>query len=84
MELLGCGAFMVATQHIECDDINELYAPGSDFVEYHLVDEMVDGIQYYLEHDDERQAMADAAYLKREDNLWTTRLRRFLDDWGTW
>jgi len=84
MELLGCGAFMVATQHIECDAINELYAPGSDFVEYHLVDEMVDGIQYYLEHDDERQAIADAAYLKRQDNLWITRLTKFLEDWGTW
>ena len=84
MELLGCGAFMVATQHIECDDINELYVPGNDFVEYHLVDEMVDGIQYYLEHDDERQAIADAAYLKRQDNLWTTRLKKFLEDWGTW
>ena len=83
-ELLGCGAFMVATQHGETNDIHELYTPGKEFEEYHLVNEMVDGIKYYLEHDDERQAIADAAYLKRQENLWTTRLTKFLEDWGTW
>ena len=83
-ELMGCGAFMVATQHTECDDLHELYVPGEEFTEYHILDKMVEGIKYYLEHDAERQAMADAAYLKRQDNLWTTRFKRFLEDWGTW
>lgn len=84
MELFGCGAFMLASQHAECDDLHELYTPDKEFAEYHFVDEMVEGIQYYLEHENERQAIADAAYLKREDNLWTTRLKQFLETWGTW
>ena len=83
-ELMGCGAFMLASQHAECDDFHELYTPDKEFAEYHFVDEMVEGIKYYLEHDEERHAITNAAYLKRGDNLWTTRLKKFLEDWGTW
>lgn len=82
-ELLGCGAFMVASRHVETDDLHELYTPGKEFVEYQFVHEMVDGIKYYLEHDDERQAIADAALAKREDNLWTSRFKKFLSGWET-
>ncbi len=84
LELMGCGAFMLASQHVECDDLHELYIPGKEFVEYHLVNGMVEGIRYWLEHDDERQVIADAAHLKRQDNLWSARLKKFLEDWGTW
>jgi spore maturation protein CgeB len=77
-ELLGAGTFMLATQHVETDDFHELYTPGNEFVEYHYVNEMIEAIKYYLDHDEERQAIADAAYLKRQDNLWITRLKGFL------
>lgn len=84
LELLGCGSFMLATRHDETDDFHHLYTPGEEFVECRLVNELVDSIRYYLEHEDQRQAIADKAYLKRKANLWTTRLRTFLGDWGTW
>ena len=74
---------MAATQHTESDDFHMIAEPNKEFVEYHFVHELVDGIKYYLEHDNERQAIADAFYKKREENLWTTRLRKFLEDWGT-
>jgi hypothetical protein len=83
-ELLGCGAFMLATQHTETDDLHELYSPVSEFAEYHFVDEMVEGIKYWLENDVSRNAVAYNAYQKRGDHLWTTRLKKFLGDWGTW
>lgn len=83
-ELLGCGAFMLASQHVETNDLHQLYTPGKEFVEYHFVHEMVEGIKHYLAHDTERQAIADAALLKRDQNLWTTRFKTFLKDWGTW
>lgn len=83
-ELVGAGAFMVATQHAETDEFNELFTPGEEFAEYHFVNEMVDGIRYYLEHDDEREKMANAAYQKREQNLWTTRFKQFLTEWEDW
>jgi hypothetical protein len=83
-ELLGCGAFMVATQHEETDDLHELYTPDKEFAEYHYVHDMIDGIRYWLENDISRNAVALNAYHKRTANLWTTRLHKFLKDWGTW
>lgn len=83
-ELLGCGAFMVASQHVECDDLHELYSPVSEFAEYHFVDEMIEGIKAHLEDDIGRNAIAFNAYQKREANLWTTRFKKFLKEWGTW
>lgn len=83
-ELLGCGAFMLASQHTECDDLHELYSPVSEFAEYHFVHEMIEGIKFYLEDDIARNAMAFNAYQKRQDNLWSTRLKKFLTDWATW
>ena len=83
-ELLGCGAFMLATQHIECDDFHGLYTPDKEFAEYHFVDEVIEGIKYWLANDISRHAVAMNAYHKRQDNLWQTRLRGFLADWGTW
>jgi len=82
-ELMGCGAFMIATQHKETDDFHTMYEPGKEFAEYHFVNDLVDGIKYYIEHDDERQAMADLAFQKREEHLWTTRLKKFLNDFDT-
>lgn len=82
-ELLGCGAFMLATKHGECKDLYDLYTPDKEFGECDMVD-MVDKIKYWLENDISRNAAAMNAYHKREDNLWTTRLKKFLEDWGTW
>ncbi len=70
---------MLASQHKECDDLHELYTPDKEFAEYHLVDEMVDGIKYWLDNDISRHAVAMNAYHKREANLWTTRLKQFLE-----
>jgi hypothetical protein len=82
-ELLGCGAFMVTTQHTETDDLHKIYTPNKEFVEYHFVHDMIDGIKYYLDHPHERQEIANAAYHKREKNLWTTRMKNFIEDWRT-
>lgn len=82
-ELMGCGAFMMATKHSETEDFNELYTPGDEFAETNMAD-MVDMIQHYLGDDVIRTQMTERAYLKRDEHLWTTRLKKFLGDWGTW
>tara|TARA_R110002094_G_scaffold114300_7_gene110181 strand:+ start:3873 stop:4874 length:1002 start_codon:yes stop_codon:yes gene_type:complete len=82
-ELMGCGAFMMATKHFETQDFNELYVPGEEFAEADMID-LADTIRHYVNDDKARQDMADRAYRKREENLWTTRLKEFLEDWGTW
>ncbi|MEE8113796.1 MAG: glycosyltransferase [Nitrososphaerales archaeon] len=83
-ELMGCGAFMMATQHAETDDFHELYLPKTEFAEHHFVHNMIASIKFYLANDEARYAMQRSAYEKREANLWTTRLKQFLEDWGTW
>jgi len=82
-ELMGCGAFMLATKHFETQDFNELYVPGKEFVESDMID-LADLVHHYVNDDAARQEMSDRAYAKREDHLWTTRLKQFLTDWGTW
>lgn len=82
-EVLGCGEFMLATKHFECDDLHELYTPGVDFDECDLVD-MPDKINYWLKNDTLREEICANAYKKRHNNLWTTRLKKFLKDWDTW
>ena len=79
-EVLGCGEFMLATKHFECDDLHELYTPDVDFVECDLAD-MPEKIEYYLKNEAEREEIARNAYKKRHNNLWTTRLKKFLGDW---
>ncbi len=83
-ELPGAGAFMIATQHNETNEFNELFVSGEEFAECHLVDDMIKSIRYYLEHDDARERMADAAYQRREEHLWTTRFKEFLAEWEEW
>jgi hypothetical protein len=78
-ELMGCGAFMAATQHVECDDMHSMAQPGVDFCEEHYVTKLVSRIKHYVDAVDEREKMADSFYQKREANLWTTRFRQFLD-----
>lgn len=84
LEILGCGAFMVASRHDETDDFHQLYFPKHEYAEYTYVHELIDGIKYWLENDTDRNAVAYNAYQKREANLWITRLRKFLEDWETW
>jgi len=79
-ELLGCGEFMLATKHFECEDLYELYTPGVDFVECDLAD-MPEQIEYWLKNDTLREEICANAYKKRHNNLWTTRLKKFLGDW---
>lgn len=85
LELMGCGAFMAATQHAETDDFHDIYTPDKEFVEAHFVHDLIDKVKYYIDHDNERQAIADAAYKKRQDNLWTTRYKQFIESefWRT-
>jgi len=81
-ELMGAGAFMLATQHAESDDFHNLYKPGVHFDEAHFVDDLIERIHHHLKLDEQRQIIANHAYRQREANLWTTRLRTFLNEWS--
>jgi hypothetical protein len=87
-ELMGAGAFMLASQHAETTEFNDLYIPSWDFSEAHYVNQMIADIMYYSDddHASSRQAMADRAYQKRDQHLWTTRFKTFLEGelWKRW
>jgi len=74
---MGCGAFMLATQHKESDEFRELY-DEFEFVECHFVKDMIEQTKLYINDDLLRTSMANRAYLKREQHLWTNRLKQFL------
>lgn len=82
-ELMGCGAFMLATQHSETDEFNELYSPAGEFAEHHFINDMMKSIPYWLENEKERENIAANAYSKRGDHLWTERFKKFIRS-GFW
>lgn len=53
----GIGAF---TLTLYKQGIEEFFEPGKEIVVFHDEDEMVEKVRYYLEHDDEREAIAKA------------------------
>lgn len=54
-DLLGAGGFVLSNYQAE---IPELFVPGEDIVLYDSVFDMLDKIDYYLAHDDERVQIA--------------------------
>jgi hypothetical protein len=78
-ELMGCGALMVATQHIETDEFHKLYQPVFEFDEFHYVSNMIEAVKLWINDDTMREIVSTNAYQKREANLWTTRFKKFLE-----
>ena len=58
-EIPACGGFMMTGG---ADDLDRYYEPGKEIAMYGTVNELVEKIRYYLAHEDERAAMARAAY----------------------
>ena len=58
-EIPACGGFMLAGH---ADDLEKFYTPGKEIAFYEDLDDLVKKIRYYLTHDNERSALARAAY----------------------
>ena len=58
---LGLGAFYLT---FPTRGIEEMFEPGKEIVTFLTPDEMIEKIRYYLEHDEERQAIAAAGRAK--------------------
>jgi hypothetical protein len=63
--------------------IEEIGVPGRDLVFAYTVDEMIAACHNLLK-DEKWGVFADAAYLRRDTNLWSARLKTFIGEWGTW
>jgi spore maturation protein CgeB len=73
-EIPGCGGFL-NTGYSE--NINEYFNVDKEIICYRDVDDLIDKIRYYLDHDDEREEIAKAGYFRVLDEH--TYEKRFLD-----
>lgn len=60
-DILACGGFLLTNYQPELDDF---LTPGVHLETYRSVDELVEKATYYLEHDEEREAIALNGYRK--------------------
>ncbi len=58
-EIPGCGGFLL-TEYVE--GLEDYYVIGKEIAVFHHVDELVDLVRYYLDHDEERKQIARAGY----------------------
>jgi len=56
-EATGVGTLLITDWK---KNLNEMFEPGKEVVAYRTPDECLEMIQYYLEHEDQRQAIASA------------------------
>lgn len=72
-EILGAGGFLLSSY---AGDLADMFVPGEEFVYYESVDDMLAKCAYYLEHEDERAAIAAAGLAKiRESHTYLHRVK---------
>jgi spore maturation protein CgeB len=65
MDIMGAGGFLLTNYQ---QDFSLHFVEGEDYVCYDSLSDMMDKIQYYLEHDRERQEIAGNGYKKVSQN----------------
>lgn len=58
-EIPGCGGFLITG---DADNLRDYYEDGKEIVIYKDTKDLIEKIKYYLEHDEEREAIAKAGY----------------------
>jgi spore maturation protein CgeB len=58
-EVPGTGGFLITG---DADNIGDYYVDGKEMVIFKDIDELIQKVKYYLEHEDERKAIAMAGY----------------------
>ncbi len=77
LEIMACQGFVLVNYQ---EDLAKEFEDGKELVMYRSLDEMVEKVQYYLEHEEERAQIARAGYEKvlREYN-YAEKLRRIFE-----
>ncbi|MHC4915581.1 MAG: CgeB family protein [Planctomycetota bacterium] len=73
-EVPGCCGFLLTGP---AENLADYYRDGQEVVVFRSHDELVEGARYYLEHEDERAAIAEAGYRRTMEEH--TYVRRFGD-----
>ena len=64
-DIMGCGGFLMTNYQ---SDMFEFFEPDKDFVYYIDYDDLLAKVEYYLSHDEEREAIARSGYAKVKKN----------------
>jgi len=77
-EVTTCRGFLLSEY---APGLETLFEIDKEIVCFETPGECVEKIRYYLDHDDEREAIAQAGYIRaHRDHTWRTRLTRVFDD----
>ncbi len=76
-DIMGCGGFLLSNYQ---EDLASYFTPGEDYVYYESREDLIEKIDYYLVHDEERRAIADSGHAKvRSEHKYTDRLEELID-----
>lgn len=64
-DILGAGGFLLTNYQA---DFADCYIPGEDFVYYESQSDLLNKIDYYLNHEDERKAIAESGFARTAAN----------------
>lgn len=65
LDILSCGGFCLTNYQLE---VAEYFVDGEDLVMYSSMEDLVEKVAYYLEHDEEREQIAGNGYEKLKKN----------------
>lgn len=75
-EAAGCGAFQIVDWK---PNLHEFFEPEKEVATFRTLGELKEKVRYYLEHDQERQEIADRGYRRAHaDHTYEHRLRKLL------
>ena len=76
-EATGVGTLLITDRK---ENLHEMFGPGKEVVSYGMPEECAEMVQYYLEHDEERQAIAGAGQQRTlRDHTYYKRMQEFTD-----
>lgn len=79
-EIPGCGGFQLAGN---ADNLEQYYQNGREVVIFHDNNELIDTIRYYLTHEEERSAIAQAGHERTlREHTYVHRFRDILSTMG--
>ena len=77
MDIMGCGGFVLTNYQ---EDMLNFFEPGRDFVYYESRQDLMDKVEYYLTHEDERKEIARLGYEKVcQNHTYEQRLAEIID-----
>jgi spore maturation protein CgeB len=76
-EIAGCGGFQLIT---EADAVVRHFEPGREIETFHDLKELREKVRYYLDHEEDRCAIAQAGLRRAHtEHTYTNRLKEILD-----